>query len=131
MYIPRYPQPKLLLIPHKRRKHANQHAARREHDDDPQVQLLVGPVVGLPDHDAGARLLRVGGAGHAGFVAVVVVARASGGFRQSCWRGWPARRVGGRRRGEGGLGCARVLVGVCGCRGVAVGFRGRGWYAGG
>jgi hypothetical protein len=54
MYSPRYTQPKHLLISQKRRKYAYYRSASRKHNDDPEVELLVGPVVGLAHDDAGA-----------------------------------------------------------------------------
>lgn len=51
--LPRYPQSaEGVLHDDEIRKNANQHAARGEHDDDPEIQLLVGPVVALADDDA-------------------------------------------------------------------------------
>jgi len=40
----------MLLIYRERREDAYEYPARREHDDDPEVELLVGPVIRLPHH---------------------------------------------------------------------------------
>ena len=55
----------MLLLHDERRKDAYQHAARRQHDNDPEIQLLVGPVVRLADYDP-----RSGGAAPRHFVVV-------------------------------------------------------------
>ena len=47
---PRYTQPQMLLIDDETGEDADEHAARREHDDEPEIELLVGPEVLL--HDA-------------------------------------------------------------------------------
>lgn len=47
---PRYAQLQRILHHDKTRKHPNQHPARSQHNNDPEIQLLIRPVVALP-HD--------------------------------------------------------------------------------
>ena len=66
-HSPRYPQPRirltqLILVDHEAREDTNQRPTRREHDDDPEVELLIRPVVRLPHHDSRPR----DGPSHAG-----------------------------------------------------------------
>ena len=52
VYSPWYPQSTQMLLHHKKvGENAYKYAARRKHDNEPEVELLVGPVVGLPDDD--------------------------------------------------------------------------------
>lgn len=83
--LPWYPQPsKRVLDDDELREDADQHAARREHDDDPEIQLLVGPVVALADDDALAR----DAARHAGGVRAGQLDRCEGVIGRSGRSGW-------------------------------------------
>ena len=63
--LPRYPQTtEGLLYVDESCKDSYQHAAGGEHDDDPEVELLIGPVVALAYDDALSR----DAAAHAGDV---------------------------------------------------------------
>jgi hypothetical protein len=54
--LPRNPQPtKRLLDIDECSEHAYQHAAGSEHDEYPEIKLLVGPIVALAYDDALAR----------------------------------------------------------------------------
>lgn len=55
LYSPRDTQIEVLLLHDEGGEDANQSASRREHDDDPKVELLVGPVIGLAHDHARAR----------------------------------------------------------------------------
>jgi hypothetical protein len=50
-YIPRRPLPRLTLNRHKLRIHAQDGARRRQHDDGPDIQLRIRPVVLLAHYD--------------------------------------------------------------------------------
>ena len=72
--LPRHAQLQLLLSHHEARENADQCPSRCQHNYDPEVQLLVRPVVGLadhyscPGHGAGHTGTAVGGSRGAGVV---------------------------------------------------------------
>jgi hypothetical protein len=55
-YLPRHPLLQLLLIDDETRKNAYQRPARRDHDQDPEVELLVRPEIRLANDDGSVSL---------------------------------------------------------------------------